>query len=132
MSYQTQVPDSISMETIRYEMERFSASVMFDPSVLESMRLERSDFAQRMSNQMAYRLLGSVAMWRKQRVLEVPANWWEHLKERWFPQWALKRWPVLTRHYDAGVILPRVPVVRPEYHTVEFPVWRQSGGATAF
>ena len=23
-----------------------------------------------------------------------PANWWEHFKLRWFPSWALKRWPV--------------------------------------
>lgn len=25
---------------------------------------------------------------------EWPANWWEALKERWFPAWALRRWPV--------------------------------------
>lgn len=23
-----------------------------------------------------------------------PATWWEHLKQRWFPRWALRRWPV--------------------------------------
>ena len=29
-------------------------------------------------------------------VLEVryPRNWWQHLKHRWFPHWALRRWPV--------------------------------------
>lgn len=26
--------------------------------------------------------------------VEWPATWWEHLKERWFPRWALRRWPV--------------------------------------
>jgi hypothetical protein len=24
----------------------------------------------------------------------VPASWWQHLKFEWFPEWALKRWPV--------------------------------------
>jgi len=28
--------------------------------------------------------------------LEVPADWWEHFKQRWFPAWALARWPVRT------------------------------------
>lgn len=23
-----------------------------------------------------------------------PADWWEALKERWFPKWMLRRWPV--------------------------------------
>lgn len=23
-----------------------------------------------------------------------PATWWEHVKQRWFPRWALARWPV--------------------------------------
>ncbi len=23
-----------------------------------------------------------------------PKTWWEHFKERWFPKWALKKWPV--------------------------------------
>lgn len=27
-----------------------------------------------------------------------PADWWEAVKERWFPTWALHRWPVRYRH----------------------------------
>lgn len=23
-----------------------------------------------------------------------PADWWQAVKERWFPAWAIKRWPV--------------------------------------
>lgn len=26
-----------------------------------------------------------------------PQDWWEAVKERWFPHWALKRWPVKYR-----------------------------------
>jgi len=29
--------------------------------------------------------------------IEFPADWWQALKERWFPQWALKRWPAKMR-----------------------------------
>jgi len=78
-----------------------------------------------LGGQLAFKIIGTVALWREQRMLEVPANWWEHFKQRWFPAWALKRWPVLTKHYDAAVILPRVPIVRPEYNALEFAVWRK-------
>ena len=27
----------------------------------------------------------------------VPLDWWEHFKERWFPSWAKSRWPVKKR-----------------------------------
>ena len=71
--------------------------------------------------------MGVVAMWREQRMLSVPANWWQHVKQRWFPRWALRRWPVLHTHYDAAVILPRVPIpVNEAYHTVEFAVFQKS------
>lgn len=29
--------------------------------------------------------------------VEVPASWWEHVKERFAPRWFLRRWPVVTR-----------------------------------
>lgn len=39
-----------------------------------------------------------------------PADWFEALKERWFPAWLLKRYPVLYTHH------------RVEQHAV-FPDW---------
>lgn len=26
-----------------------------------------------------------------------PADWWQHFKQRWFPAWALRRWPVALK-----------------------------------
>ena len=32
-------------------------------------------------------------------VIEHPSNWWQAFKERWFPAWALNRWPMkVTTH----------------------------------
>lgn len=95
----------------------------FSREVLEAMRLDRVEDI--VSGQMAYRIAGMVATWREERLLRVPANWWQHFKQRFFPRWALKRWPVLYEVYDAAVILPRVPLAKPEYHTVEFPLWQK-------
>ena len=29
--------------------------------------------------------------------IEYPADWWQAFKKRWFPGWALERWPVLLQ-----------------------------------
>ena len=32
-------------------------------------------------------------------VIEYPADWWQAFKKRWFPSWAIARWPAKhTRH----------------------------------
>uniref|UniRef100_A0A6M3L0X3 Uncharacterized protein n=1 Tax=viral metagenome TaxID=1070528 RepID=A0A6M3L0X3_9ZZZZ len=47
-----------------------------------------------------------------------PSDWWQALKERWFPKWALRRWPV--RHTTVelkaqalypSLVLPKEPHV---------------------
>jgi hypothetical protein len=29
-----------------------------------------------------------------------PRDWWQAFKERWFPAWAIRRWPVAYEHID--------------------------------
>lgn len=113
------------MDVLRYELERFKVDLYFSPEVVDAMRIET--FQSQATRDLVYRLVGLVATWRKERLLRVPANWWQHFKQRWFPAWALKRWPVLYTVYDAAVVLPKVPVFDPKYHTVEFPVWQRRG-----
>lgn len=112
-------------EEVRYELQRFGADFYFDRQTLEQIRV---DIRRRheIQEDMAVSVMGVVATWRKERMLQVPANWWQHFKQRFFPRWALKRWPVLYEHYDAAVILPKVPVRDARYHTAEFPVWQRS------
>jgi hypothetical protein len=31
---------------------------------------------------------------------QFPLTWWDAVKERWFPAWALRRWPVRYRRID--------------------------------
>jgi hypothetical protein len=33
----------------------------------------------------------------KTETIRFPADWWEAVKERWFPAWAKRRWPVSYR-----------------------------------
>ena len=33
----------------------------------------------------------------------VPVDWWQHFKQRWFPTWALWRWPVQERTIETRI-----------------------------
>jgi hypothetical protein len=49
-----------------------------------------------------YRITGYV--WSqdagKKEVFKYPADWWQALKERWFPRWLLKRFPVVYTYKE--------------------------------
>lgn len=47
-----------------------------------------------------------------------PADWWQGVKARWFPAWALKRWPVQRRtiKLDAYELHPRLRVADGDRH----------------
>lgn len=32
--------------------------------------------------------------WPEREAARYPSDWWQALKERWFPRWARQRWPV--------------------------------------
>lgn len=44
----------------------------------------------------------------------VPLNWWESVKERFFPKWLLNRWPVRTRILGGGQTYVEVNAMFPE------------------
>ena len=47
----------------------------------------------------------------------VPTDWWQAFKERWFPRWALKRWPVQRKCLGGGRAAVEVTSLFPELHT---------------
>lgn len=55
-------------------------------------------------------MIQDVAVQRIPEVVRYPADWWEAFKARWFPAWALARWPVRETIYDAKVLYPEVEI----------------------
>jgi hypothetical protein len=35
---------------------------------------------------------------------EWPEDWWQALRERWFPRWWLRRWPVLVKVHHREIV----------------------------
>ena len=45
-------------------------------------------------------------VWEEQlerRETSYPADWWQAFKERWFPEWAQRRWPIKYTHYIVDI-----------------------------
>jgi hypothetical protein len=83
---------------------------------IESMELEV--FARHMVDTFVFDLraemLGhneQVICWPVQEVR--PASWWEHFKQRHFPRWAERRWPVKLRRSVRQLEIP-VTILFPE------------------
>ena len=62
-----------------------------------------------MAREMAFHV--ECAIWGEEKagaVISYPANWIEAVKERWLPEWALKKWPVKYTHkkVDFQVLYP--------------------------
>ena len=45
--------------------------------------------------------------------IKYPADWWQAVKDRWFPEWAKRHWPVMfTRHHvNVRALYPTIPEV---------------------
>lgn len=68
---------------------------------------------------------GENGKWPSEHI-EYPRDWWQALKERWYPAWAKKRWPIRYIHYvyDVSVIYPEFEVAMPdEKHKIVSSCW---------
>lgn len=89
----------------RYELEHLCEIVKSD-----GVAFLRSDFA----DEMVVRLRASVWCRNKRTdAHEYPESWWDAVKARWFPAWALRRWPArfVRVEVTSGILYPALPTI---------------------
>ena len=98
--------------------EELATEIVNEPSV--GVNLFADAYCKGIMLQVRYELLGH----EMERIeVRYPEDWWQALKERWFPKWALRRWPVkeevvqlVARELYPKVKLPdKGPVVALKY-----------------
>lgn len=122
-------------ETIQLERFRFALQHAVSASEFENLRdnlrldIERDMHMRCLLVRLEKEILGERL---GTHAVRYPADWWQAAKERWFPIWAIRRWPVwYTQHvYEARALYPRVamPGEYHRYHVVH-QVQRVKGGA---
>jgi hypothetical protein len=100
--------ETLARRTIELERIQFASDYEIDAEVL-AMRTDLHTAATYAGNQLA-RIYHHVYGRRSSQVVEYPATWLDAFKLRFFPAWALKRWPAeLTRvEVHAQALFPDV------------------------
>lgn len=105
------------VKTERSVLERikYAAQQVLDRHSMDAM-VEFSDLADFYGRGIAMRVV-AFHYGDEQQVVEVryPADWWQHVKQRFAPRWALRRWPVrlAVQKVEARVIYPNLRVTMP-------------------
>jgi hypothetical protein len=106
-----------SIETIRLDKEMIGATFSVSDVILNDCRAKITDvFGHCVNMQVRGFLFSEKATTYR---FEAPADWWQAVKERWAPAWALRRWPVKMRTEIVDVKAlytdPRLRVSLPDY-----------------
>lgn len=113
-------PDiSFAQHELVLQRERF-----FVGCLVPRVQLEEADglrYLRDATEHYTYRLVLDILGRKARHTVTYPADWWQHFKQRWFPRWALNRWPVrlaeVTVH--ASELFPELkPPFRGRYQVI--------------
>lgn len=104
--------EAVARHTVELERRRFAKTVMLD-------RVRKIEGFDDVEMRARYDLVMEVMCQRREYTFElpewfIPADWWQAFKERWFPKWALKRWPVRNDKLGGGFADIPVTAMFPE------------------
>lgn len=98
-------------EVFQAEIEKMHIEGVIPPHVLISLcsNAQVKAYIEQLTRGMILRLTQSVAsvasrdtkIEQRTEFIDLPADWWQHFRQRWFPKVILRRWPVITRKHMA-------------------------------
>ena len=47
---------------------------------------------------------------QRELLAEYPSTWWDAVKLRFFPAWALRRWPAVMNRIDGEILYPMIAI----------------------
>lgn len=108
------------IRTVTLERRRMHGVCVKQVKAVADLRWEAPDHVSRL-NAVEHRLIHDVYVEPLQKAtVEYPADWWQAVRARWFPAWALRRWParMVRIEMDAAAYVPEIRSVYPDYYTV--------------
>ena len=125
--------DMIDMETVTLERMRIAATMQISKDLVEHFamppKVDIASGVDLISNAITLRVVQMVYGRTMEEVrAEYPVDWWQAFKERWFPAWAKKRWPVewVRVRLEAKELYPKLSV--PDYQPY-LQLYRHCNGA---
>ena len=107
-----------AVDSVELRQQMFANSRGFSPAVMDAAKFQ---LCRDVVDQMLYEM--RVFVWAEDLgeniqvvAVEQPADWWQHFKERWFPAWLLRRFPVRMEKFphpvkvEAFAVYPKLPM----------------------
>jgi len=103
--------DELKYQTVC--LEKFCAVVRktFPSELISRSNLEIASFLEPEFDRIVLELRAYLASEKLSCIdIKHPKDWWQAFKERWFPKWLLRRYPVQyhEEHYDVRAFYPKV------------------------
>jgi hypothetical protein len=109
-----------NVERVMLEKFKFAVNHYMDESFMIDIEVEqRMDMIAR---RVAYQFRTEIAG-QKLKDFYYPANWKEAFKDRWFPKWLKKKFPVKFTYLEVKALYPQLHLPKEEYAPV-FHVYR--------
>ena len=105
---------------LRLHFEKFMVRSMVTEDLLQHSAIPSSQIVEGMVGRELIFELTRFMAFRDSRSFSHPTTWWDAFKERWFPTWALARWPAEYSHHVAREYFVDVP--KPEGLSLTIPV----------
>lgn len=124
---------TVELETMKFEAVSYVSEKLCDFAGRRTMRLTEHEafYLDQVCLHIRQEILG-----RQLEYVDVryPADWWQAFKDRWYPEWAKKRWPVretvtflIARELYPSMAMPdRNPVLNLERLTREWKAYNET------
>lgn len=93
---------------------RFALCGLHGPATSARVWFKEFDFGMKAGAAVEYKLLQSLRWRETKESVSVPATWWGALRARFWPAWALARWPVRCRMIPTEIheyhVCPHIPL----------------------
>lgn len=111
----------VELDVIRFQVSHFLSErgLHFAANNCE-VSSHTTEIARNLAIQLSGNLIaGKVYEWPRETV-RVPEDWWQAARERWLPNWWIRRWPVkyrtITVRWEVRHICPHVNIVAHDAH----------------
>lgn len=95
--------DDMMLQIYRYSLQKYIAKEMLEDRVTSLAEVDH--FCQAFVLTLRTKILG-----RPLGVISYPSDWWQAFKDRWFPGWMKRRWPVERTSHEVRDLYPSMPI----------------------
>jgi hypothetical protein len=121
--------DTIQYDTVQLERIKFMAMMYVAKEMINNFAIppevEVTNQFEWMLDNIVIRIRQDILGKQLDRVeIRYPEDWWQAIKARWFPKWALNRWPVIEtiKVVDVKALYPTINIPG---HRPVINVWQE-------